>query len=487
MRHRLLGALSLAALATALAAEAQQTGIARTTAKFERVVSETLVARLPTGTLARRVFASPDARHVAYVAAVPGGYRMYLDGKEGPGPYTGVSDPTFSPNSVRLAYAAVIGDRSTLVMDGVEGPWYDGISSFKFSPDSARTACAARTRMLAPVWLKWQVVIDNNASPAFETFTDPVITFSPDSTRIAYHYSVTRGRDVTVLDGQRLLPDYDAVGVIFIPSSQELAYEVRKGTDSFVLVNGRVVAGPHRRIEYVSFSSDGRRMAYTVFEVGCGGGCASVVVDGTVGPRYWAVGAPVVFSPDGRRWGYTARRSLEDAGIVVVDGREYAEATGLIFSPDSRRIATFRVSSSLLSGMSYRVIVDGQEGGRYDYIQGFTFSPDSLHFAYAARRGKNSLVVIDGRDGKEHRQPEYSSTELLPSFSPDSHHVVYMAPIGSLHTVMVDDIEGGLYDEVLRQAPWQTNTSRIVFDSPTRFHYLARKGNALYLIHEELR
>jgi hypothetical protein len=59
MRHRLLGALSLAAFATALAAEAQQTGIARTTAKFERVVSETLVARLPTGTLARRVFASP--------------------------------------------------------------------------------------------------------------------------------------------------------------------------------------------------------------------------------------------------------------------------------------------------------------------------------------------------------------------------------------------------------------------------------------------
>ncbi len=42
-----------------------------------------------------------------------------------------------------------------------------------------------------------------------------------------------------------------------------------------------------------------------------------------------------------------------------------------------------------------REVVDGVDGTRYDYAQGFRFSPDSQHYAYVAKRGDKWLLVVD--------------------------------------------------------------------------------------------
>jgi len=125
-------------------------------ATVRRVVSERMLAPIggPISRLTDRIRISPDSRHVVFVAVTPSGGRVYLDGKAGPGPYTLISDPQFSPNSARLAYSATTKDRTTLVLDGVEGPWYDVVLGALFSPNSARVAYSVFTRMPAPVWME---------------------------------------------------------------------------------------------------------------------------------------------------------------------------------------------------------------------------------------------------------------------------------------------------------------------------------------------
>ena len=54
------------------------------------------------------------------------------------------------------------------------------------------------------------------------------------------------------------------------------------------------------------------------------------------------------------------------------------------------------------------MVVNGVEGKRYDGIGGMLFSPDSKRLAYVAIRGTKSLVVIDGMENKE-----YDAVDLL--------------------------------------------------------------------------
>ena len=76
------------------------------------------------------------------------------------------------------------------------------------------------------------------------------------------------------------------------------------------------------------------------------------------------------------------------------------------------------------------MVVDGQSGTEYDYIQdGPVFSPDSRRVAYLALKGKKWVAVIDGVPGPEY-DPNYGSCCVGEYFifSPDGHHVAYCAP-----------------------------------------------------------
>src|SRR5262249_5216962 len=92
--------------------------------------------------------------------------------------------------------------------------------------------------------------------------------------------------------------------------------------------------------------------------------------------------------------GMLERKVKGEPGVAVVyDGKPqniFDEIEGLVFSPDSRRLACV-----VRQGDSWRVVVDGEEGNGYDEVVGFVLSPDSRRFAYAARDGDEWRVVVD--------------------------------------------------------------------------------------------
>jgi Tol biopolymer transport system component len=190
-------------------------------------------------------------------------------------------------------------------------------------------------------------------------------------------------------------------------------------------------------------------------------------------------------SPDGRRVACVARRCFytTDKWFVVDRGEGRQSDTirilydGItegtpIFSPDSKRIAY-----GVQAGNKQFVVVDGKKGEPYDGILESTliFSPDSKRVACVAQVGDKWFLVVDSEEGKQYD----SIAKGALSFSPDSKRVAYVAQAGDKQFVVVDREEGKQYDAIPE--------GRIIFDSPDSFHYLAIKGNNIYLVEERVK
>jgi Tol biopolymer transport system component len=87
---------------------------------------------------------SPDSKLVAYAAGIGNKQFVIVDGKEG-ARYDGIMSGSliFSPDSKHVAYAAEAGNKRFVIVDGKEGTRYDAIGSLIFSPNSKRVAYGA--------------------------------------------------------------------------------------------------------------------------------------------------------------------------------------------------------------------------------------------------------------------------------------------------------------------------------------------------------
>ncbi len=65
-------------------------------------------------------------------------------------------------------------------------------------------------------------------------------------------------------------------------------------------------------------------------------------------------------------------------------------------------------------------------------------------------------------------------------FSPDSRHLIYAASDQSGQFLVVDGKEGKRYDSII----FVYDGGSRVFDTEDHFHYLARRGNGIYLVEE---
>ena len=106
------------------------------------------------------------------------------------------------------------------------------------------------------------------------------------------------------------------------------------------------------------------------------------------------------------------------------------------------------------------------------------FSPDGKRSAYTAEKDGKWLVVIDGNEGEK-----YDDIKTAPVFSPDSGITVYTAKNKDREFVVVENNEGEKYDRVFLN---EGNES-VLFGQPGTFHYIARKGNNIFLVEEKVK
>jgi WD40 repeat protein/tetratricopeptide (TPR) repeat protein len=448
-------------------------------------ITETPVGKTE-GIIVNSLAASPDSRHVAWIVQRGDKKAAVVDGIEGK-QYEGFVWPNviFSPDSKHVMYAVQRGDKRLVVADGVEGKEYDDIvDTAGFLADGACT-------YIARAGAKYYYVVDGVEVVENEGGIK-ALDFFGDERRI---YIAQRDKkSVAVVDGVEG-KECDYVGYpVFSADMKHYAYSAVDGSKAFFVIDG-VETEAYEETRGIMFSPDSKRVAY----VARLNGKEFLVIDGVKGKEYdYVIGC--IFSPDSKRVAYRVMQGKgeqEKKGFVVIDGVEGKEyeviidkcgnpyiwwASGFMnFSPDSKRVAY-----AVKRGETMCIVVDGKEGTEYAGIANIVFSPDSGHMAYIVGLKSSVCVVVDGVEGKGYLNISGQMDYLYqPLFSPDSKHVVYLAQRNDKDRkwcVVVDGAESGEYDELLR-GPQGNGLS---FDSPAKFHVLAKRGDEIILVEIEI-
>ncbi len=378
-----------------------------------------------------------------------------------------------SPDGRRAAFIEKVGDKRTAVVDGVRQRPYDEISrplvggGLEFSPDSSRITYFAREDK------DWFLVIDGQEQREHRlnirssTLLGEVVYSRLSMIRYSkegahYCYVAEEGdTQYLVVDGKAFGNRYEEVySCTFSDDGKRIAYGAReKGGEKIFYVIDGVKQKEYGVTGHFTFSPDGRRFGYTAYPIKAWsrrGQREFVVLDGIEQREreYYEV-SPVTFSPDGKRAVYWAEPGKAPApkGVIVLDGREISdERAGLgsfVFSPDSTRIAYsagvsvpptfFRQNPP--PPYEYQV-VDGKGGKPYEGVSLAVFSPDSRRVAYYGRNQKKYRMVIDNEEGKAYDHTGH------PVFSPDSKRIGYQARRGSDYFIVVDGREHSGYEFV---------------------------------------
>jgi Tol biopolymer transport system component len=401
---------------------------------------------------------SPDGQRFAAVVADPrtGQRRVIVDGKPMGKPYDSIAVgmPIFSFDGRRVAYVARAGRRCHVVLDGVESEGYllarDGwpIADLVFSPHSKYLAFKARVEG------RTAVVVHGEPHGPYEVSID--------------------------VDGNRIWNVWD---FRFSADGEYFAYRAR-GEGKMVLCTGKVLPDPGRKDRRLmtspAYDSIGRGTPIPLPGLGPQAFGFIAVRDGkefTVvwngkdwiqGPSHDAIARDRIVCPPpaSRRLDYLVPK--DGKWTAVIDGKEgppYDEIGTLMYSADGRHAYAAR------KGEDTVVVVQGVESPAYEGVRypHTIFSPDGKSFAYAARTSGVTFVVVDGRPGLDYRQVEGRSL----TFSADSKSFAFAAARGDQWLVVRDGKPGPEFDQVFEL--------RYSADG-ARLGYRARRGLDHFLV-----
>src|SRR5947209_4104094 len=121
------------------------------------------------------------------------------------------------------------------------------------------------------------------------------------------------------------------------------------------------------------------------------------------------------------------------------------QAGAQLVSPDSSRVAFIVRHKD-----KFLVIENGKPGKEYDSImrRSLSFSPDSKRFVYAARRGTDWFLVLDGVEQKIGAELVPNPLNANPLFSFDSKRVAMVLKRGDKVSVVIDGAESALFDSI---------------------------------------
>jgi hypothetical protein len=368
------------------------------------------------------------------------------------------------------AYVTHTPDGGFVVWDGKQGKVYREISTvtLRMSADGLHIAYVAHKAN------QWVVVKDEQEVYAGDY--KMILGLSRDGAHLDYNRG-GGGHVVMIIDGKPGNEYADVATPIISPDGQHVAYVAitvdAAGNESSRMVRDGVEGKVYDYIDYgdIVFSPDSLHLAYPATVGDRSTGKAFVVVDDQEQKAYDFIGlGSIHYSPDVSHLAYVAERN--GLWFVVADGQEGRQwekfCTCISFSPDSKHLAYQGTSRSA----SFAVI-DDNPGDGYLRILNETpiFSPDSKHSAFMGLTQDGWVLAIDGQGfSKDRYDGAYPG---MLAFSPESGHITYAAFKGTESSVYVDGHAGNAYTMILAGP---------AFDAPQHLAYLAvRDGQVIYV------
>ncbi|MDB4978338.1 MAG: hypothetical protein JWM56_524 [Candidatus Peribacteria bacterium] len=375
------------------------------------------------------ISASEDGRTIAY-RAFKKSLLPFVDpsvivvnGTEQKDAFDEIGDPTVSADGKKIAYRARKGEQAFIVENGVQGKSFRFLSNPFYNPTSTDLVYFAVQNGLSLIVndREWPV-----SFPYPGTGDAPPI-FSNDGTTLGFTGKGMITLNLKTGHLQQFAEDNDTYYPVISPNGLKVAYMVEGGNGQYFTLNGIKDPHEHNRIVDIAFSSDSRRIAYTVQLVsietstGNSGNDMQMVIDGKPEEAYQYVGSPL-FSPDSKNIAYAVRTGsgadtygLSDSQMFIKfndknmkayrsvgspvfsqDGKHFAYVAGRGIKEVPQRDEERQISSTLNMNAETLVVIDGREGASYDEIFGTpVFSPDGKLVAYAARRGSDLMWVVD--------------------------------------------------------------------------------------------
>lgn len=341
--------------------------------------------------------------------------------------YDSVGGVVLSSDGRRIAYAALVDGKWRMVVDGKEGRRYDVLLSPIFSPDGQHVAYQAKEGD------KWYIVVDDTRNGGTNaSYTTP--EFSSDSTLIAYVEAAASNSEMKLIVSDLMFRKQSikkSIGDLLfttnraktrIAAEQVVGAKVRIIDFSFAKPND-IHEGPlYDVIEKLTFSDDGSSVVYCALK----GGKRLLVLNGReeLLPKGTLPQLPVG-RPDKKGVGvlltHENRFFLHQSFVNNKEkGRTYDEAADLVYSKDSRFYAY-----AARRGQDWFVVVNGKEGPAFDRVVSPIFSLDGKWLVYRARKDGRRFVVAANTEGKTIRQQPAYEQVFQPVFTPDGKSIAY--------------------------------------------------------------
>jgi hypothetical protein len=155
------------------------------------------------------------------------------------------------------------------------------------------------------------------------------------------------------------------------------------------------------------------------------------------GPLYDLI-EKLTFGEDGRSICYCALKGR--TRLMVLDNREEILPKGLlpqlpVVRPDKKGVGVLLAWHDRFF-LHQSFTGTAEKGRTYDEAADLTYSKDGRFYAYAARKGQNWFVVVNGKEG-----PAFDRV-VMPVFSPDGKLLVYRVRKDGKRFVVVADTSG---------------------------------------------
>lgn len=287
---------------------------------------------------------------------------------------------------------------------------------------------------------KGKVAVVHNGKAGREYSSIGTFVLSADGGRIAYP-AQSDGKWRMVVDGKEGRAYDTLLTPVFSPDCRHVAYQAKEGARWYIVVDDKANAGTAASYTTPEFSADSARIAYV--EAASSNKEMRLIVSDL------AFGRESVKTGIGDQLFITNRNRTRIAAVQVADNKS--------------RVIDFPFANP-------RAV---HEGPRYDLIERVTVSDDGKSVCYCALKGKQRLVVLDGR---EEALPKGTLPEL-PVIRPDNKGAGLLLAFDkrmSLHQAFVAQREQGKkYDEA----------ANLTYSRDSRHYaYAAREGERWFLV-----